>query len=197
MLIALSRLVAFPVSLADSTAAVTSTRATTARRISSADGPSSLTNAVTSHEESRMRAPPTLTVVIDLPREGGVAISCSQICSMPDSKSSAAAGSDAAVAAGALRSFDFALPPGVTDSAPVFLAPGADRKEVPAAPREAFSGCFPKAFSSACSTSVRRPSSLSNAWLTVRSVYSFWKGCFHSSAITRILLSGSAADNPK
>src|SRR6266850_1096405 len=94
-----------------------------------------------------------------------------QIFSMHDSKSSAA-NSGVTVAAGAFRSFAFALLLGATDSAPVFLVPGVDRKEVPAVPREAFSDCFPKAFSSACSTSVRNPSSLSKAWLTVRSVYS-------------------------
>jgi len=55
-----------------------------------------------------MRAPPILTVVIDLPRVGGVAISCSQICSMQFSKSSATTESGS-VAAGAERSFVFAL----------------------------------------------------------------------------------------
>jgi len=28
-------------------------------------------------------------------------------------------------------------------------------------------------------------------------VYSFWKGCFHSSAIAQIFVSGSVADSPK
>ena len=78
--------VALPVSLADSVAAVTMARATTARRRSSADGLSSLTNAVTSQEDIKMRALPILTVVMERPRVGGTAINCSQICSRQDSK---------------------------------------------------------------------------------------------------------------
>src|ERR1700724_4932183 len=85
--------VALPVSLAASVAAVTSARATTARRKSSADGPSSLTNAVTSQEDIKMRARPILTVVMERPRVGGVAMSCSQICSRQASKSRLESGS--------------------------------------------------------------------------------------------------------
>src|SRR6266478_190865 len=114
----------FPAALADSIAAVTSTRATTARRKSSADGPSSLTNAVTSQEDIRIRAPPILTVVIDLPREGGVAISCSQTCSMQFSKSSSKTESGAAAAGTAARSFAFALE--AVDSAAGLFATGRD-----------------------------------------------------------------------
>src|SRR5271170_3055654 len=80
---------AFPVALADSSAVVTRVRATTARRRSSAAGPSSVTNAATSQEDMRIRAAPTFTVVIERPRDGGVAISCSQIFSRQDSKSRA------------------------------------------------------------------------------------------------------------
>src|SRR5207244_12636741 len=76
--------------LAASVAAVTRARATTARRKSSAEGPSSLTKAVTSQDDMRMRALPILTVVMERPRLGGAAISCSQICSRQDSKSSTA-----------------------------------------------------------------------------------------------------------
>src|SRR6266478_5793738 len=115
----------FPAALADSIAAVTSTRATTARRKSSADGPSSLTNAVTSQEDIRIRAPPILTVVIDLPREGGVAISCSQTCSMQFSKSSSKTESGAAAGAAA-RSFAFALALEAVDSAAGLFATGRD-----------------------------------------------------------------------
>src|SRR2546423_355161 len=68
-------------------------RATTARRKSSAAGPSSLTNAVTSQEDIRMRALPIFTVVMERPRVGGVAMSCSQICSRQASKSMVLAGS--------------------------------------------------------------------------------------------------------
>src|SRR6266478_3737878 len=114
----------FPAALADSIAAVTSARATTARRKSSADGPSSLTNALTSHDDIRIRAPPILTVVIDLPREGGVAISCSQTCSMQFSKSSATTASPASAAGVAGRSFDCALELEVVDSAADFFAAG-------------------------------------------------------------------------
>src|SRR6266478_2393395 len=116
----------FPAALADSIAAVTSTRATTARRKSSADGPSSLTNAVTSQEDIRIRAPPILTVVIDLPREGGVAISCSQTCSMQFSKSSSKTESGAAAAGAAARSFAFALALEAVDSAAGLFATGRD-----------------------------------------------------------------------
>src|SRR5207302_3708978 len=77
-------------------------------RKSSADGPSSLTKAVTSHDDIRMRAPPIFTVVIDLPREGGVAINCSQTCSMQVSKSCAPEGSGFAARASG-TSFGFTL----------------------------------------------------------------------------------------
>src|SRR5258708_4418949 len=53
-----SSAVALPVSFAASVAAVTMARATTARRKSSAAGPSSFTNALTSQEDIRIRARP-------------------------------------------------------------------------------------------------------------------------------------------
>ena len=76
-----------PVSLACSSAAVTKALATTARRRSSAAGPSSLTNAATSQEDMSKRADPTRTVVMERPREGGAEINCSQTFSMQVSKS--------------------------------------------------------------------------------------------------------------
>src|SRR5439155_25961787 len=172
------------------------TRATTARRKSSADGPSSLTNAVTSQEDNRMRAPPILTVVIDLPRVGGVAISCSQICSMQFSKSSATTESGS-VAAGAERSFVFALTLEAAGPEGAFLLAGRDFAARAGPCWIAASPAFPSAFSKACSTSARSPSSLSKAWLTDLSVYSFWKGCFHSSATAEIFVSASDAERPK
>src|SRR5207245_10685716 len=124
MFIAPSSDVAFPVSLADSIAVVTSTRATTARRKSSADGPSSLTKAPTSQDDIRIRAPPIFTVVIDLPREGGVAIDCSQLCSMQVSKSSAATGPVPFVVDTPPGSLDFAFPLGASGSRTAFLSEG-------------------------------------------------------------------------
>ena len=170
MFIARSSDVAFPDSLADSVAAVTSARATTARRKSSADGPSSLTNAVTSHDDIRIRAPPILTVVIDLPREGGVAISCSQTCSMQFSKSSTTTASASSAAGVRGRSVAFLLAVEAVDSAAGSFAAGRGFPVSIAVGCGELSPDFTSAFSIACSTSVRSPSSFSKAWLTDRSV---------------------------
>src|SRR5579863_4786391 len=61
--------------------------ATITLRRSSESGPLSLTKAVTSQAESRIRVPSTVTVVIERPRTGGVAINCSQIFSSQLSRS--------------------------------------------------------------------------------------------------------------
>src|SRR5580658_5562314 len=61
--------------------------ATIALRTSSEVGPLSLTKAATSHAESKIRVPSTVTVVMERPRTGGVAINCSQIFSSQFSKS--------------------------------------------------------------------------------------------------------------
>src|ERR1700735_360981 len=54
-------------------------RATTARRRSSASCPPSATNAPTSQDDSKTFVSCSTTVDIERPREGGAAISCSQI----------------------------------------------------------------------------------------------------------------------
>src|SRR5207245_6419439 len=153
--------VAFPVSFADSIAAATSTRATTARRTSSADGPSSLTNAATSQDDIRMRAPPTFTVVIDRPREGGVAINCSQICSMQVSKSSAAPGSTSAVPEALDASFDFTLGLEPLTAGTGLFAGVLGFKTSTGAFLEAFCAAEVAAFARACFTSLRKPSRFS------------------------------------
>src|SRR5580693_4285249 len=56
-------------------------RATMSRRNSWESCPESLMNAATSHADSRIRVFSTVTVVMERPRTGGVAINCSQIFS--------------------------------------------------------------------------------------------------------------------
>src|SRR6202167_6822524 len=67
-------------------------RATTARRKSSDSCPALSTNAVTSHEESKTFVFFSVTVDIERPRAGGVAINCSQIVSRQLSMSDEAGG---------------------------------------------------------------------------------------------------------
>src|SRR5271169_2521214 len=56
-------------------------RATIRRRNSSESCPESLMNAATSHADNKMRVFSTVTVVMERPRTGGVAINCSHIFS--------------------------------------------------------------------------------------------------------------------
>ncbi len=73
--------VSSPDRLRRSLATASKARATTARRKSSDSGPSSLTKAATSHDESKTFVSCRTTVDIERPREGGAAINCSQITS--------------------------------------------------------------------------------------------------------------------
>src|SRR5882762_8145991 len=65
-------------------------RATMTRRKSSESCPEALMKAATSHADNRTRVSCTVTVVMERPRTGGVAISCSQIFSSMFSTSKAA-----------------------------------------------------------------------------------------------------------
>src|SRR5580704_7822262 len=67
-----------------------SARATIRRRNSSESCPESLMNAATSHADNKMRVFSTVTVVMERPRTGGVAINCSQIFSSKFSTSAKA-----------------------------------------------------------------------------------------------------------
>src|ERR1700686_4270818 len=65
-------------------------RETMTRRKSSESCPEALMNAATSQADNRTRVSCTVTVVMERPRTGGVAISCSQIFSSKVSTSAAA-----------------------------------------------------------------------------------------------------------
>src|SRR6202008_3522430 len=67
-------------------------RATTARRKSSASWSPWATNAATSHEESNTFVSCKTTVDIERPRDGGAAMSCSQIAARHFSTSAASVG---------------------------------------------------------------------------------------------------------
>ena len=124
-----------------------------------------------------------------------MAINCSQTCSMQVSKSCAPEGSGFAARASG-TSFGFTLDGEVFGSGTPFFAVRLCLEVSPSTFCAPFCAALAFAFWMACSTSLRNPSRFSKAWLTVRSVYSCWKGCFHSSAIFRTLAIGSPPSKP-
>src|SRR5262249_42046083 len=124
--------------------------------------PSSLTKAETSHEDIRIRAAPKRIVVIERPRVGGAAISCSQIASMQDSKSKITGTSvDTALLFSLFSAGGCVFPRNGAGSAA--LCKEGVFGEVAAGAGADVSAALAFNRSSARSTSVLKPSNLSNA----------------------------------
>ena len=94
-----------PDCLRESMATASMARATTARRKSSDSCPALSTNAATSQDESRTFVFFSVTVDIERPRVGGVAINCSQIVSRQLSISEEAGGCAGVAADAAFGAF--------------------------------------------------------------------------------------------